>query len=161
MISKQIRSGKVIKCLPRSFICLSGKKSVRRELQFFIYRQTMYNINGYSNYTAVSIPKQSTKRWKSIILFEICAIRWIQCVQREAATHMKKCTAIILAVVLALTAVGCSQNGELGEQLHSASLLTLGELTEIGIERKLAIKFRNGYLRLIGINLSMLYLHQI
>ena len=72
---------------------------------------------------------------------------------------MKKCTAIILAVVLALTAVGCSQNGELGEQLHSASLLTLGELTEI--ERKLVIKFRNGYLRLIGINLSMLYLHQI
>ena len=97
----------------------------------------MYNINGYSNYTAVSIPKQSTKRWKSIILFEICAIRWIQCVQREAATHTKKCTAIILAVVLALTAVGCSQNGELGEQLHSASLLTLGELTEIGDREKI------------------------
>ena len=50
---------------------------------------------------------------------------------------MKKCTAIILAVVLALTAVGCSQNGELGEQLHSASLLTLGELTEIGDREKI------------------------
>ena len=70
---------------------------------------------------------------------------------------MKKCTAIILAVVLALTAVGCSQNGELGEQLHSASLLTLGELTEIGDREKIG----NQILRLIGINLSMLYLHQI
>ena len=50
---------------------------------------------------------------------------------------MKKYIAITLAVVLALAAVGCSQNGEPGEQLHSANLLTLGELTEIGDREKI------------------------
>ena len=40
---------------------------------------------------------------------------------------MRRRTVIILAVLIMLTAVGCSQNRE---QLHSANSLTLGELTE-------------------------------